>query len=154
MLAYPECSASVVYGMYDLFMSTGTEWGVILEGKAGPRLMRPMLVSAHPGPVQVSNAVDVSPHSTLADCPPVDIVCVPEVNLPPGEPLEERFAAEGFLEVLLDELAHLHELGEHQRAVADLVDFLQHLGEPRELAGAFVQRGAFAQVLARVVADL
>ncbi len=91
---FPESNASVIYGMYDLFMSTGTEWGVILEGKPGPRLMRPMLVSAHPGPVQVNNSVDVSPHSTLADCPPVDIVCVPEVNLPPGEPLEERFAAE------------------------------------------------------------
>ena len=38
--------------------------------------------------------VPVSPHNTLADCPPVDIVCVPEVNLPPGEPLQERFAAE------------------------------------------------------------
>lgn len=94
VLAFPESNASVIYGMYDLFMSTGTDWGVILEGVPGPHLMQPRLVSAHRGPLQVNNSVPVSPHNTLADCPPVDIVCVPEVNLPPGEPLQERFAAE------------------------------------------------------------
>ncbi len=94
VLVFPESNASVIYGMYDLFMSTGTDWGVILEGRPGPRRMRPMLVSAHAEPLQVNNSVQVSPHSTLDECPAVDIVCVPEVNLPPGEPLEERFATE------------------------------------------------------------
>ncbi len=94
VLVFPESNASVIYGMYDLFMSTGTEWGVILEGRPGPRRMRPMLVSAQTGPLQVNNSVLVSPHSTIDACPPVDIVCVPEVNLPPGEPLETRFARE------------------------------------------------------------
>ena len=94
VLVFPESNASVIFGMYDLFMSTGTDWGVILEGAPGPQLIKPMLVSARAGPLQVNNSVPVSPHSTLDECPPVDIVCVPEVNLPPGEPLEERFAAE------------------------------------------------------------
>jgi transcriptional regulator GlxA family with amidase domain len=42
----------------------------------------------------MSNGARILPQVTLAGCPPVDIVCVPEVNLPPGEPLAGRFDAE------------------------------------------------------------
>ena len=31
---------------------------------------------------------------TLAESPPADIVCVPEINVPPGEPLANRFTDE------------------------------------------------------------
>jgi transcriptional regulator GlxA family with amidase domain len=94
VLVFPETNASVVYGMYDLFMSAGREWGVILEGEPGPQLMQPRLVSAHRGVLRVNNDVPITPHVSLAECPPVDIVCVPEVNLPPGEPLADRFSRE------------------------------------------------------------
>ena len=94
VLVFPETNASVIYGMYDLFMSAGREWGIILGGEPGPQLMQPLLVSARSGPMQVSNSVPVTPHATLVDCPPVDIVCVPDINLPPGQPLEEQYAAE------------------------------------------------------------
>lgn len=94
VLVFPETNASVIFGMYDLFMSAGREWDVILGGEPGPQLMRPLLVSAHPGPMQVNNGVPITPHSTLAECPPVDIVCVPDINLPPGQPLEAHYAAE------------------------------------------------------------
>ena len=66
VMAFPESNASVIYGMYDLFMSVGIDWGVILEGAPGPQRMQPMLVSAHPGPLQVNNSVPVSPHSRPA----------------------------------------------------------------------------------------
>lgn len=94
LLVFPETSASVVYGMYDLFMSAGRDWGVIVNGRPGPQLLRPWLVSARPGQIVVGNEVQITPHATLADCPPAGIVCVPEVNLPPDEPLAERLAAE------------------------------------------------------------
>lgn len=94
VLVFPETNASVIFGMYDLFMSAGREWAVILGGDPGPQLMQPLLVSAHPGPMRVNNAVPITPHSTLAECPPVDIVCVPDINLPPGEPLDAHYAAE------------------------------------------------------------
>ena len=42
VLVFPESNASVIFGMYDLFMSTGTDWGVILEGAPGPQLIKPM----------------------------------------------------------------------------------------------------------------
>jgi len=94
VLVFPETNASVVYGMYDLFKSAGSEWGMILDGEPGPHLMQPQLVSAHTGALRVNNDVLITPHTSLAECPPVDIVCVPEVNLPPGELLAGRFARE------------------------------------------------------------
>lgn len=94
ILVFPETSASVVYGMYDLFLSAGRDWGVIVDGQPGPQLIRPLLVAARPGPLLVSNQVQVLPQASLDACPPAEIVCVPEVALPPGEPLDERFRAE------------------------------------------------------------
>lgn len=94
ILIFPENSASVIYGLYDLFMSAGRDWGVITEGRPGPGLIRPRLVARHGEPFEVSNGICITPHATLRDCPPVDIICVPEVNLPPGEPLAERYREE------------------------------------------------------------
>jgi transcriptional regulator GlxA family with amidase domain len=91
LLVFPETSASVVYGMYDLFMSAGRDWGVVVDGHPGPQLLRPLLVAARPDTMLVGNDVPVTPHVTLDECPPAAIVCVPEVNLPPGDPLTLRF---------------------------------------------------------------
>jgi transcriptional regulator GlxA family with amidase domain len=94
ILVFPETSASVIYGMYDLFISAGRDWGVITEGNPGPELIRPLLVARHREPIEVSNGIPVTPHATLQNCPPVEIICVPEVNLPPGEPLAGRYREE------------------------------------------------------------
>lgn len=94
LLAYPELSASVIYGMYDLFMSAGRDWGTVVDGRAGPQRMRALIVARHAGDFDIGNHVRISPHATLADCPRPDIVCVPEVNLPPHQPLAARFSTE------------------------------------------------------------
>lgn len=94
LLVFPETSASVVYGMFDLFASAGRDWGVIVEGAPGPTLLNPLLVGRAAGIVSVGNDVPIATHASLTDCPPAEIVCVPEVNLPPGTPLTERFAPE------------------------------------------------------------
>jgi len=94
LLVFPETTASVVYGMYDLFMSVGRDWGAIVEGRPGPQLMRAIVVAAKAGAIGVGNDVQIMAQTSLADCPPVDIVCVSEVALPPDEPLAERFRSE------------------------------------------------------------
>lgn len=94
MLVFPETSASVVYGMLDLFASAGRDWPLIVDGASGPQLIRPVLVGRTAGSVVVGNDVPVAVEARLADCPPAEIVCVPEVNLPPGTPLPERFHEE------------------------------------------------------------
>jgi hypothetical protein len=94
VLAFPEASASVVYGTYDVVKSAGRDWGIIVEGKPGLALIRPRVVSANAGPFAAANDVPITPETTLDDMPSPDVACVPELNVPPGEPLEGRFTAE------------------------------------------------------------
>ncbi len=94
ILVYPETSASVVFGMYDLFLAAGRDWGVIVNGLPGPTLMRPRLVARQGEAFCAGNGVPINPEVTLAQCDVPDIVCVPEILLAPGESLDGRFEAE------------------------------------------------------------
>jgi transcriptional regulator GlxA family with amidase domain len=90
----PETTASVVYGMYDLFMSAGRDWGVIVNGTPGPGLIEPVVVAAQGAPFMAPNGVTIAPHASIRDFRAPDIVCVPEVMVMPGELLDGRFANE------------------------------------------------------------
>lgn len=94
ILTFPETTASVVYGLYDLFLAAGRDWGVVTEGRPGPELIKPLLVARRCEPFEVSNSVRIAPHLSLAQCPAVDIVCIPEVNLPPSATLTDRYGEE------------------------------------------------------------
>lgn len=94
ILVFPETTASVVYGMYDLFLSAGRDWGVVTDGKPGPELLRPVIVARESAPLTLVNGVQVTPEMTLEDCDEQAIVCVPEVFLPPATPLAEHFRVE------------------------------------------------------------
>ncbi len=59
-----------------------------------------------------------------------------------------------FLQVPLQQSAHLGELGEDQRPIALRQHLLEHLGQPRELARAALDRELSLEELRRVVADL
>lgn len=94
ILAFPEATASTVYGMFDLFKSAGRDWGFIVEGRPGRERMRPLVAASGMGPFEAANGVRMQPDCTLAHCPAPDVVCVPEILVPPGEPLAGRFSAE------------------------------------------------------------
>jgi transcriptional regulator GlxA family with amidase domain len=94
VLAFPESAASGVYGMYDVFMSAGRDWGMIVDGKPGPALIRPYVVSAKHGPFIAANGVRITPDTTLEDAPTPEIVCVLELLVAPDESLEGRFSDE------------------------------------------------------------
>jgi transcriptional regulator GlxA family with amidase domain len=94
ILALPETSASVIYGMYDLFLSAGRDWGYIVDGKPGPQVMQPLVVSRSASPFEAGNRVLVRPDASLESCPPVDLVCIPELMVPPGAPIDGRFVPE------------------------------------------------------------
>ncbi len=94
ILTFPECTASVVYGLYDLFRSAGRDWGLIVDGRPGPELMRPRIVSAYAGAFTVANGVAIRPEAGLELVPLPHIVCVPELFVPPGEPLNGHFTGE------------------------------------------------------------
>lgn len=94
ILVYPETSASVILGMYDLFRSAGRDWELVINGHPGAELLECLLVACDDKPVRVMNDVVIAPHATLDNCPVLDIVCVPEVALPPHAPLAARFSRE------------------------------------------------------------
>jgi transcriptional regulator GlxA family with amidase domain len=94
ILAMPETTASVIYGMYDLFMSAGRDWGVIVTGTPGPQLIVPTVVSARTEPFLAANHVRITPQASLDAGLGADIVCVPELAVPPGEPIDGRFLEE------------------------------------------------------------
>jgi len=94
ILAFPEATASVVYGMYDLFMSVGRDWGLIVDGQPGESLLQPRIVARQAGTIEAANGVPIHAEVSLADCGVPQVVCVPEVAVPPGEPLQDRFRTE------------------------------------------------------------
>ena len=93
ILAFPEVTASVLYGLYDLFLSAGRDWGTIVDGRPGPSPMQPMVVSRFAESFTAANGVRLTPQQTLDECVAPDVICVPEVAIPPGQPLD-GFAAE------------------------------------------------------------
>jgi transcriptional regulator GlxA family with amidase domain len=94
VLAFPETSASAIYGMYDLFMAAGRDWGVMLGGEPGPPLFSVQIVSRDGRELEIGNGVRVRPHASFSDCAPPEYVCVPEANVPPGTPLDGLFEPE------------------------------------------------------------
>lgn len=94
ILAFPDTTASVVYGMYDLFVSAGRDWGFVVDGAPGPELIRARVAAAGDAPFTAANGVTILPHLTFERVDQADIVCVPEIAVPPGDDLGDRFERE------------------------------------------------------------
>lgn len=94
ILAFPEATASVVHGLYDLFAAAGRDWGFVVDGRPGPELMRPRIVSSHRGAFEAVNGISIFPHAALDDAAAPQIVCVPELAVSPTDTLEGRFRDE------------------------------------------------------------
>ena len=58
------------------------------------------------------------------------------------------------MQVAHQQLAHLAELGEHERPLADVEQLVDELVEAGQLARAAAEAGAVAEHVGRVVADL
>jgi transcriptional regulator GlxA family with amidase domain len=94
ILAFPETTASVMYGLSDLFHSAGRDWGMIVSGSPGRSLIAPRIVAADAGPFRVANGVTVVPDSLLSEMPDPDLICVPEILVAPSDALQGRFDRE------------------------------------------------------------
>lgn len=94
IVVFPETTASMVHGMFDLFLAAGRDWGLIVDGTPGAEAMRAQLVSRDGAAIDAANGVRIVPHATLDGTPVPDIICVPELMIPPGAPLHGRFEPE------------------------------------------------------------
>jgi transcriptional regulator GlxA family with amidase domain len=94
ILAYQEVTASVVYTMHDLLSAAGRDWAFITTGVPGRQRMTPYIVSAQRSEVATGNGAWIKAEYGFADCPPPDIVCVPDFTLAPDDPCIGRFDSE------------------------------------------------------------
>lgn len=94
ILALPDATASVVYGMYDLFRSAGRDWGLILNGTPGESKLDPWVVSSEEGPLVLANGVSIMPGCSLRRREQYAVVCVPELAIAPDHPITGRYSRE------------------------------------------------------------
>jgi transcriptional regulator GlxA family with amidase domain len=94
ILAMPEVTSSMAYGLYDLFASAGRDWSYLVKGEAGDQRMHPYIVSSHHPEFRGLNDIRITSDHSLEDCPAPHIVCMPDIMVVPGESLAGRFEAE------------------------------------------------------------
>jgi transcriptional regulator GlxA family with amidase domain len=94
ILTLPEVSASVVFGMYDMFMSAGRDWGLVVDGRPGLSLLAPRLVARDQAPFAASNGVMIHPAASMRQSAVPQLVCVPELFVAPDHSIDGRFDEE------------------------------------------------------------
>jgi transcriptional regulator GlxA family with amidase domain len=87
----PESAGSAIYGLVDVFASTGTLWRELVGEEPGRRLIRPKIVSLSRSPFQCGNGIPVSPELTIDENSNAGIIVVPELWLAPDDDLEDRY---------------------------------------------------------------
>jgi transcriptional regulator GlxA family with amidase domain len=93
ILALPEATASVVYGMFDLFCSAGRDWGLVTDGVPGAPAVLAEIVATRAEPFEVANGAVVRPQRALPS-ETYDIVCIPELAIAPDSDPSGRFTRE------------------------------------------------------------
>jgi transcriptional regulator GlxA family with amidase domain len=94
ILAVPESTASTLYGMYDLLASAGRDWDLVTCGMPGESRIRPLIVSADGRRFRAATGLSVEPSSTLAQCPRIDIIAIPDLLVAPTEDIVGRYDVE------------------------------------------------------------
>ena len=91
IVALPESAGSAIYGLVDVFASTGTLWRELIGDEPGRRLIRPRIVSVTGDPFLCGNGIPVRPDLAIKTKSDADIVIVPELWLAPNDDLTERY---------------------------------------------------------------
>ena len=146
VLAFPQSTASTLYGMYDIFRGAGRDWGLIVDGRPGPELMRPRLLTVDGAALTIGNEVRIVPDGRLAECPAPELVCIPEVLIPPGDPYDGLFERE---------IAWLRECYARGATIATACSGAIVLAESGLLSGhEATTHWAYCELLARRHADI
>lgn len=77
LLVAPETSASVLYGLYDVLISTGAVFSDMVKGAPGEELLDVRIVSADGKPFHCMGNIPVEPHTGIdrVEAPDAVIVC-------------------------------------------------------------------------------
>lgn len=91
IVALPESAGSAIYGLVDVFASTGTLWREIVGDEPGKRLIQPKIVSLSLEPFLCGNGIPVRPDLTIKSKSDAEIIVVPELWLAPDDDLKQRY---------------------------------------------------------------
>ena len=94
LLAAPETSASVLYGLYDVLASVGPMWPDMTTAESAPEMIDVSIVAATAEPFRCFGSILVEPHAALSGLDDVDAVIVCDMYTPIDTPPHGRYGAE------------------------------------------------------------
>jgi transcriptional regulator GlxA family with amidase domain len=94
LLAVPETSPSVLYGLYDVLYTVGATYPELTAGVPGPEELQVRIVSADCEPFRCLGGVMVEPHAAIADIESADAVVVCDTYTPIDRSLHGKFLRE------------------------------------------------------------
>ena len=105
LLAAPETSASVLYGLYDVLVSVGAVYLDMITGSPGEELLDVRIVSTDGKPFRCVANVPVAPNASIGELDTVDAVIVCDMYAPVNADPTGRYPEE------IDWLRRLHTRG-------------------------------------------
>jgi transcriptional regulator GlxA family with amidase domain len=146
LLAAPETSGSVLYGLYDVLQSVGSMWPDMTVGEPGDALLEVSIVAATAEPFRCFGGIPVEPHAGVADVDTVDAVVVCDMYTPIDTAPRGRFAVE------IDWLRRMRSRGAVLASVCSGSLLLAEAGllDGRSCAGHWAYRDLFQSAYPRI----
>jgi transcriptional regulator GlxA family with amidase domain len=94
LLAAPETSPSILYGLYDVLLSVGAVFPDMTMGKPGDALLDVSIVAASRDPFRCFGNILVEPHAAIADVTDLDVAIVCDMYAPIDTAPHGRYVSE------------------------------------------------------------
>jgi len=94
LIAAPETSSSVLYGLYDVLWSAGAVFGEMTTGVAGEALIDVRIVAGDAKAFHCAGNVMVEPHAAVGELKKVDVAIVCDIYTPIDMSPRERYPRE------------------------------------------------------------
>lgn len=91
LLAVPESSAAVIYGLHEVFSCVGSIWQTLTGDRVGSREMVPRIVGASTDILHSTLGVPILPDCTFSDRATFDVVIAPDLFLESEPDLKDRW---------------------------------------------------------------
>lgn len=105
LLAAPETSPSVLFGLYDVLLSVGAVFADMTIGEPADALLDVRIVAADREPFRCFGQVLVEPHDAIGDLPNLEVAIVCDMYTPINSPPRGRYPRE------IDWLRRMHASG-------------------------------------------
>lgn len=94
LLALPETTPTVLYSLYEVFLSVGIAWRELTGEASEARRMEPRIVARTRDPFTSVIGLPVSPQTSLDQVTKSDLIVITDITLPPGQTPYGRWSEE------------------------------------------------------------